>query len=137
MSCFTCSYTFQSSLKRPVHPIPMYRYHTHKRLCDELDYLTREFSDIAVKYSIGSSVKGRDIVCIKITEDANIQTKLLKPQVKFIANIHGDECVGRELLLGLARWVFNYQLYLLYSLLLKFTEIFQNLSHIPLLQISG
>ena len=30
---------------------------------------------------------------------------LLTPSVKFVANIHGDELVGRELLLGLARYL--------------------------------
>jgi hypothetical protein len=30
---------------------------------------------------------------------------LLVPMVKFVANIHGDECVGRELLIRLARYL--------------------------------
>ena len=29
---------------------------------------------------------------------------MLKPMVKYVANIHGDEVVGRELLIGLARY---------------------------------
>ena len=74
-----------------MYNIPLKKYHTFKRMRDELEYLAQEFSDIAVKYSIGKSVEGRDIIC------------LLKPQVKFTANIHGDEAVGRELLIGLAR----------------------------------
>ena len=28
---------------------------------------------------------------------------LLVPMVKYVANIHGDECVGRELIIALAR----------------------------------
>ena len=86
-----------------MYNIPLKKYHTFKRMRDELEYLAQEFSDIAVKYSIGKSVEGRDIICLKITEDANKERKLLKPQVKFTANIHGDEAVGRELLIGLAR----------------------------------
>ena len=45
---------------------------------------------------------------LKITEDANKERPLLKPQVKLTANIHGDEAVGRELLLGLARYIKKY-----------------------------
>ena len=81
----------------------MKKYHTYKKMRDELDYLAKAFSDIAVKYVIGKSVAGRDIVALKITEDAAKERKLLKPQVKLTGNIHGDEVVGRELLLGLAR----------------------------------
>ena len=81
----------------------MKKYHTYKKMRDELDYLAKAFSDIAVKYVIGKRVAGRDIVALKITEDAAKERKLLKPQVKLTGNIHGDEVVGRELLTGLAR----------------------------------
>ena len=82
----------------------MKKYHTYKRMKEELDYLAKEYDDIVALYNIGASVQGRDLVCLKITEDANMERKLLKPQVKFTANIHGDEAVGRELLIGLARY---------------------------------
>ena len=56
------------------------------------------------RYNIGHSEEGRHLWCIRIS--GNIQHRLLlTPSVKFVANIHGDEVVGRELLLGLARYL--------------------------------
>ena len=81
----------------------MKKYHTYKKMKDELDFLAKDYSDIVEEYVIGKSVEGRDIIALKITEDANKERKLLKPQVKLTANIHGDEAVGRELLIGMAR----------------------------------
>ena len=96
-----CRKRFQ--VKRKVYSVPMAKYRTHTRLKEEITLLTTEFSEIAVKYVIGQSVQGRDLVCLKISEEATKARPVLKPQVKYIANIHGDEVVGRELLLGLAR----------------------------------
>jgi hypothetical protein len=41
--------------------------------------------------------------CIHITQGVKEQRTFLKPMVKYVANIHGDEAVGRELIIGLAR----------------------------------
>lgn len=89
--------------KRKNFDIPKQKYHTHARLREEVNLLCEEFSDIVSQYSIGRTVQGRDIVCLKISEGVRQQRSLLKPQVKYVGGIHGDEVVGRELLLYLAR----------------------------------
>ena len=88
---------------KKVYSVHIPKYHTHTKLKEEINMLATQYSEIAVQYSIGQSVNGRDLICLKITEDATKERQLLKPQVKYIANIHGDEVVGRELLLALAR----------------------------------
>ena len=96
-----CRKKFQ--VPKKVYSVAIPKYHTHTKLKEEISALSAEFSEIAVKYTIGQSVGGRDLICLKISENATKERPLLKPQVKYIANIHGDEVVGRELLLALAR----------------------------------
>jgi murein tripeptide amidase MpaA len=96
-----CRKKFQ--VPKKVYSVDIPKYHTHTKLKEEIAALSAEFSEIAVQYTIGQSVGERDLICLKISEDATKERTLLKPQVKYIANIHGDEVVGRELLLALAR----------------------------------
>ena len=58
----------------------------------------------APRYTIGTSEEGRSLDCIRITCGVKERRMFLKPMVKYVANIHGDEQVGRELLIGLARY---------------------------------
>ena len=120
-----CKKRYISSRKRR-YEIAKQKYHTHTRLKEELNKLTSDYPDIAAQYSIGSTEQGRDILVLKLTEDVKNERLYLKPQVKFVAGkiveknlkphkfskafyflhysgIHGDEVVGRELLLYLAR----------------------------------
>ena len=47
-------------------------------------------------FSLGKTHEGKDIWAIKISD--NPETDELEPEVKYIANMHGDEIVGRELM---------------------------------------
>jgi len=80
-------------------------YADHIQMVDILEKLTVDYPSIAKRYSIGSSEEGRSLDCIRITQNVKAERQFLKPMVKFVANIHGDEAVGRELLIGLARYL--------------------------------
>ncbi|KAK9072765.1 hypothetical protein SSX86_009200 [Deinandra increscens subsp. villosa] len=54
-------------------------------------------------YSIGKSVLGVPLWVMEISNNPGKQEA--KPAFKFIGNVHGDEPVGRELLLRLANWL--------------------------------
>ena len=97
-----CRKRYNSS-RRKYFEVPKQKYHSHTKLREELNLLCEEFSDITSLYSIGQTVEGRDILCVKISEGVHTERSLLKPQVKYVGGIHGDEVVGRELLLYLAR----------------------------------
>lgn len=55
--------------------------------------------------NIGSSVQGRVIWCLKITDNPDLQEN--EPEVKFSAAIHGDETTGIELISRLAELLVN------------------------------
>ena len=54
-------------------------------------------------YKLGHSTEGRELLCVRLTSGVRTQRALLRPMVKFVANIHGDEAVGKEMLIGLIR----------------------------------
>ena len=55
------------------------------------------------RYKLGQSEEGRELLAVRLNGKVRQPRPALTPMVKFVANIHGDEAVGRELLLGLAR----------------------------------
>lgn len=59
--------------------------------------------EVYVSFSLGTSEEGRKLECFHIASNVRQPRPLLRPMVKYVANIHGDEVVGRELLIGLAR----------------------------------
>ncbi len=48
-------------------------------------------------YSIGKSVKNRDLWVMKLSKNASVDDA--RPEFKYIANMHGDEIVGREVMI--------------------------------------
>ncbi|GLU06946.1 hypothetical protein SLE2022_239290 [Rubroshorea leprosula] len=60
-------------------------------------------SNISRIYSIGTSVKGVPLWVIEISDRPGEEEA--EPAFKFVGNVHGDEPVGRELLILLANWI--------------------------------
>jgi len=80
-------------------------YSDHEEMLDIMEKVAVNYPDIAERYTVGMSEEGRKMDCIHITQGVKEKRKMLKPMVKYVANIHGDEAVGRELLIGLARYL--------------------------------
>lgn len=78
------------------------KHHNNEDLHQYLFELSQRYPEITRLFSIGESVENRKIWALEITVEPG-KHKLLKPEVKLVANIHGDEVVGREVLLHLAR----------------------------------
>jgi len=86
---------------------PLSGYHTHSELIAELERLANQHRNDSETFSVGSSQRGADFRGIRISAGigslpADSEIMRLRPKVKFVANMHGNEVVGRELLIHLA-----------------------------------
>ncbi|XP_023348147.1 carboxypeptidase D isoform X2 [Eurytemora carolleeae] len=90
-----------------IDPSFIQKYHSHEDMIDALDLLSQKYPSIVKRYSIGRSEEERELAVIQISATGSVKGKrpLLVPMVKYVANIHGDETVGKELLIGLARYL--------------------------------
>lgn len=76
-------------------------YHDYDALTDELQDLAAAHPDLTTLTSVGRSVQGRELWMLKISDDADLDEN--EPKLLYVANMHGDEVVGRELMIYLAR----------------------------------
>jgi len=77
---------------------------------DEMTAWLRDFSgahhDLVALYSIGKSVQGRELWVI-VVSTSPFDDMVGKPNVKYVANMHGNEAVSRELMLHLVEELVN------------------------------
>ncbi|KAI1883495.1 hypothetical protein AGOR_G00232030 [Albula goreensis] len=90
--------------------IIQFTYHTNAQMINILKKTAARCSDIARTYSIGRSTEGRDLLIIEFSNNPG-QHELLEPEVKLIGNMHGNEVLGRELLIYMTQYLCSeYQL---------------------------
>uniref|UniRef100_A0A0K0EXS6 Peptidase_M14 domain-containing protein n=1 Tax=Strongyloides venezuelensis TaxID=75913 RepID=A0A0K0EXS6_STRVS len=80
------------------------KYHTTKELEDKLVQIHNKCPNYTAIYVIGKSVEGRDLSVIEFSTTPGKHVAY-KPEVKFIGNMHGNEVIGREVLLRLADYL--------------------------------
>lgn len=76
-------------------------YHNYDAMTSELQRLADAYPDIVSLESAGKSVKGRELWLVKISDNP-VQDES-EPKLLYIANMHGDEVVGREMMIYLIR----------------------------------
>ncbi|CDW57054.1 Peptidase M14 domain containing protein [Trichuris trichiura] len=77
------------------------RYRTNKELENFLITMADQHPDKVHTFSIGKSVEGNNIMAVAVAASDPHLHLTLRPNVLFTANIHGNEVVGREILLHL------------------------------------
>ena len=75
-----------------VLPADKNSYRFNEAIGDSMLIWQNRYPDICERIQIGSSVEGRPLWVLKITDSLNIEEA--EPEVKFISSIHGDEVTG-------------------------------------------
>uniref|UniRef100_A0A8D2Q234 Carboxypeptidase Z n=1 Tax=Varanus komodoensis TaxID=61221 RepID=A0A8D2Q234_VARKO len=81
-----------------------FTHHSFPQMVRELKKVASRCSHIARMYSIGRSFEGKDLFVIEFSTRPG-HHELFKPEFKYIANMHGNEVVGKELLTYLAQYL--------------------------------
>uniref|UniRef100_G3Q702 Carboxypeptidase Z n=1 Tax=Gasterosteus aculeatus aculeatus TaxID=481459 RepID=G3Q702_GASAC len=79
-----------------------FTYHTNAQMVGVLKKIEERCSDVARTYSIGRSTEGRELLVIEFSNNPG-RHELLEPEFKYIGNMHGNEVLGRQLLIYLAQ----------------------------------
>ncbi|XP_021350598.1 carboxypeptidase E-like [Mizuhopecten yessoensis] len=80
------------------------RNHNTKEVTDALNEIHAECPDITRIYSIGESVQNRPLKVIEFSTSPG-QHVIGVPEFKYVGNMHGNEVVGREVLLKLGMYM--------------------------------
>ena len=100
-------------------------YTSNAELPDFLLKLQKEFPQLVDVKSIGSSTDKQDLIVVRIHKDVQRPRSILIPMFKFVANMHGDETVGRQMVIYLAEYlVRNYKVIPEVTQLVDTTDIY-------------
>jgi carboxypeptidase D len=83
-------------------PTNLQKHNNNSELEVILKGLNKRFPKISRLYTIGRSVNGVELLALEISDQPGVH-QLMKPEFRYIGNLHGNEVVGRELLLHLSK----------------------------------
>ncbi|KAG9342508.1 hypothetical protein JZ751_016511 [Albula glossodonta] len=84
--------------------IIQFTYHSNAQMFNILKKTAAKCSHISRTYSIGRSVEGKDLLVIEFSNNPG-QHDLLEPEIKLVGNMHGNEVLGRQLLIYLTQYL--------------------------------
>ena len=87
-----------------LRPIESDRYHNYDVLTELLHDYSNAYPHITQLFSVGKSVQNRELWVIRITDNPSVQEPG-EPMFKYVANMHGDEVIGREVVIYLIQYL--------------------------------
>nr|XP_036846863.1 adipocyte enhancer-binding protein 1-like isoform X1 [Manis javanica] len=81
-----------------------FRHHSHKDMRQLMKVVNAECPTITRTYSLGKSSRGLKIYAMEISDNPG-DHELGEPEFRYTAGIHGNEVLGRELLLQLMQYL--------------------------------
>ncbi|XP_037327476.2 carboxypeptidase Z isoform X2 [Pungitius pungitius] len=84
--------------------ILQFTYTSNAQMYSLLKRTAAKCPQITHVYSIGRSTEGRDLLVIEFSDNPG-KHELLEPEIKLVANMHGNEVLGRQLLVYLAQYL--------------------------------
>jgi hypothetical protein len=98
---------------------PLRIYHTYEEMRDELMQIAADHPSLCHLDSIGASFQGRGLWFMKISDNVNVEEA--EPEIKYIAAMHGDEVVGKEMCMYLINYLVDN-----YGVLPRVTDLVNN-----------
>ena len=86
-----------------LRPIESDRYHNYDALTKLLRDYANAYPHITQLFSVGKSVQNRELWVMRITDNPSVQEPG-EPMFKYVANMHGDEVIGREIVIYLIQY---------------------------------
>ncbi len=80
------------------------KHHNFHEMVGFLNQIAMEYPQITKLYSIGKSVQRRDLWVMEISDNPGVH-EAGEPEFRYIANMHGNEVVGRECILALIEYL--------------------------------
>lgn len=93
-----CIFLTFISLYHGVLSLPEFRHHNQEDMIKYMNEIAARCPDITRIYDIGNSVLGKRLVVMEVSDKPGVHEPL-EPEFKYIGNMHGNEVVGREMLL--------------------------------------